>query len=71
MHRKWPEAVAGDKGHSGTEIRKRLAEREIVAVILKRPDETGPNVYDREPYRERPVVGQAVNCPKRWRRSAT
>ena len=67
----WPEAVAGDRGYSSAAIRTWLAEREIAAVIPRRTDETGPNDYDRERYRERGVIEQTINRLKRWRRVAT
>ena len=47
LHRMWPEALAGDKGYSATDLRQWLAEREILAVIPRRTDETGPDDYDR------------------------
>jgi transposase len=71
VHRMWPEAVAGDKGYSSTAIRTWLGEREIVAVIPRRADETGPNDYDRDLYRERAVIEQTINRLKRFRRVAT
>ena len=71
LDRMWPEAVAGDKGYSATEVRTWLQEREIAAMIPKRKDETGPNEYDRALYRERPVIEQTINRLKRWRRVAT
>lgn len=71
LHRMWPEALAGDKGYSSTALRNWLGEREIAAVIPRRTDETGPNDYDRELYRERGVIEQTINRLKRWRRVAT
>jgi len=71
LHRMWPDAVAGDKGYSSTDIRNWLQSREIETVIPRRKDETAPNVYDRALYRERARVEQAINRLKRWRRVAT
>lgn len=71
LERMWPDAVAGDKGYSKTELRDWLAEREIEAVIPKRRDEGGPNDYGREAYRERPVIERTINRLKRFRRIAT
>jgi transposase len=71
LHRLWPDAVAGDTGDRSTDVRNWLAEREIEAVIPKRKDETGPNTYDRELYRERGVIEQTINRLKRFRRVAT
>lgn len=67
----WPAAVAGDKGYSSAEVRNWLGEREIAAVIPYREDEMGPHAYDRELYRERPVIEQTINRLKRFRRVAT
>lgn len=71
LERMWPAAVAGDKGYSAAELRDWLAEREIAAVIPKRKDEDGPNEYDREAYRERPMIERTINRLKRFRRIAT
>lgn len=67
----WPDAVAGDKGYSATELRLWLAEREIAAIIPKRRDEDSPNDYDRQAYRERPMIERTINRLKRFRRIAT
>jgi transposase len=69
--RLWPEAVAGDKGYSGAELRNWLQARDIKAVIPYREDEIGPHEYDRDLYRERPVIEQTINRLKRFRRVAT
>jgi len=71
MERMWPDAVAGDKGYSSTDIRNWLMQREIEAVIPRRRDETEVNDYDRDLYRERSIVEQTINRLKRWRRVAT
>ncbi len=71
LERMWPEAITGDKGYSSGEIRTWLGEREIEAVIPQRKDETGPNVYDQDLYRERPMIERTINRLKRFRRVAT
>ncbi len=71
LERMWPEAVAGDKGYSAADLRDWLDEREIDAVIPKRKDEDGPNDYDREAYRERPMIERTINRLTRYRRIAT
>lgn len=71
LDRMWPEAVAGDKGYRASDIRHWLGEREIEAVIPFRSDEMGNHVYDREAYRERPVIERTINRLKRHRRIAT
>ena len=69
--RMFPEAVAGDKAYSSAEIRNWLLHREIEAVIPYREDETGPREYDRDLYRERPLIERTINRLKRFRRIAT
>ena len=71
LERLWPDAVAGDKGYSAHALRDWLETRVIAAVIPKRADEAGPNEYDRELYRERPIIGRTINRLKRFRRIAT
>ena len=71
LERLWPDAVAGDKGYSGAELRKWLGEREIVAVVPYRADEMGSHDYDRDLYRERPLIERTFNRLKRYRRVAT
>jgi len=66
-----PEAVAGDKGYSSAVLRNGLLHREIEAVIPYREDEMGPHLYDRDLYRERPVIERTINRLKRFRRIAT
>lgn len=71
LHRMWPEALAGDKGYSSSDLRNWLGEREIEAVIPYRKDEMGPHDYDKDLYRERPKIEQTINRLKRFRRVAT
>jgi transposase len=67
----WPDAVAGDKGYSSSDLRNWLQAREIEADIPKREDEMPPHDYDRDKSRERPVIEQTINRLKRFRRVAT
>ena len=69
--RMFPEAVAGDKAYRSAEIRNWLLHREIEAVIPYREDEMGPREYDRDLYRERPLIERTINRLKRFRRVAT
>lgn len=66
----WPDAVAGDKGYSATDLREWLAEREIDAVIPTRDNEQN-QPYDHQAYRERPLIERTINRLKRYRRIAT
>jgi transposase len=69
--RLWPDAVTGDKGYSASELRNWLQAHDIEAVIPYREDEAGDHDYDREAYRERPIIERAINRLKRYRRIAT
>ena len=66
----WPDAVAGDKGYSAYAMRVWLEKREIEAVISTRDTEVD-QAYDREMYRERPLIERAINRLNRFRRIAT
>lgn len=70
LERMWPDAVAGDKGYSAQDLRDWLAEREIEPVIPTRDNEQAQD-YDRELYRERPMIERTINRLKRFRRIAT
>jgi hypothetical protein len=61
LDRMWPDAVAGDKGYSAADLRKWLQERDIEPVIPYREDESGAHDYDREAYRERPMIERTIN----------
>ncbi len=67
----WPEAVAGDKGYSASDLRNWLQARDIEPVIPFREDESGDHGYDRDAYRERPIIERTINRLKRHRRIAT
>ncbi len=71
LERMWPEAVAGDRGYSASDLRNWLQERDIEPVIPYREDESGDHAYDRDAYRERPMIERAINRLKRHRRIAT
>lgn len=69
-----PEAVAGDKGYSFAAIRDWLREHSIKAVIPRRRDQRpddGRHRFDRQLYRRRSVVEQAVGWLKECRRLST
>jgi transposase len=70
-HGMWPDALAGDKGCSSAELRKWLLHRDIEAAIPTRAAEMGPRAYDRQLYRERPIIERTINRLKRCRRIAT
>ena len=70
LARMWPDAVAGDKGYSATDLRDWLTDHEIEAVIPTRDNERDQN-YDREAYRERSMIERTINRLKRFRRIAT
>jgi len=71
LDRLWPDAVAADRGYGSAELRNWLRQREIDAVIPYRVDEMGPHDYDRDLYRERPLIERTINRLKRFRRIAT
>ncbi len=62
LERMWPEAVAGDRGYSASDLRNWLQERDIEPVIPYREDESGDHAYDRDAYRERPMIERAINA---------
>ncbi len=71
LERMWPDAVAGDSTSSTLDIRTWLTRHEIEAVIPYRDNESGPTAYDREAYRDRPIIERTINRLKRYRRIAT
>jgi hypothetical protein len=64
----WPEAEAGNKGYSAADLRTWLQARDIAPVIPYREDELRDHKYDRDAYRERPMIERAINRLKRHRR---
>ena len=71
LARMWPDAVAGDKAYSTVAIRNWLIAREAAMVIPDRDNESGSKAYDREAYRDRPIIERTINRLKRYRRIAT
>ncbi len=70
-HRIWPDALAGDQGDSGSDLRHGLRQRDVEAVIPDRADETGPRPDDRSLDRERSLIERMINRLTRSRRVAT
>lgn len=73
--RKWPGALAGDRGVSAARNREGLAERRIESVIPYKRDElarmdTEPP-FDREAYKRRNAVERLIGWLKECRRIAT
>lgn len=70
-----PKRLAGDKGYSSGSIREYLKDREIEAIIPYKDNEKGrhdPSVkFDKEAYRKRSIVEQAIGWLKECRRIAT
>lgn len=73
--RKWPGALAGDRGLSVPRVRAGLAEREVADVIPYRKDELArmdeAPAFDRETYKRRNAVERLVGWLKEFRRVAT
>jgi transposase len=65
------EALAADKAYDSDAIRRRLAEREIEAVIPSLACRKEPIGYDAAKYRRRNEVERLVNRLKQFRRVAT
>ena len=66
-----PGKFAGDKGYSAGWVRQFLRERGIEPVIAHRKDESRPEEFDREAYRERNRIERCVGRLKEFRRIAT
>jgi transposase len=70
-----PSKLAGDKGYSSKRVRDFIREQKIKPVIPHKDNEKArhdPNVvFDKEAYRQRHVVEQAVGWLKECRRIAT
>ena len=66
-----PGKFAGDKAYSAGWVRQFLRERGIEPVIAHRKDETRPEEFDREAYRERNLIERCVGRLKAFRRIAT
>lgn len=68
--RRWPKAVAGDKGYSYPRIRKWLARRGIEAVIPTRSNQPREQ-FNKKKYRGRNVIERCIGWLKGCRRVAT
>jgi len=66
-----PGKFVGDKGYSAGWVRQFLRERGIEPVIAHRKDESRPEAFDREAYRERNLIERCVGRLKEFRRIAT
>lgn len=60
--RMWPDAVAGEKGYSASDLRNWLQAREIDAAIPYRADEGGDHAYDEEAYAE--CIARLASVPQ-------
>jgi len=69
--RRWPKAVAGDKGYSAKKNRTWLRRRRIEDVIASKTNETRDLAFDKDKYRRRNVVERAIGWLKEHRRIAT
>ena len=72
--RRWPAALAGDKGYSDPRIRRWLARHGVKAVIPRRRDQRpgdGRVRLDREMYKRRSAVERCVGRLKECRAVAT
>ena len=69
--RRWPNAVAGDKGYSSKANRRRLQRRHIEDVLATKSNEPGDPNFDADKYRMRNVVERAIGWLKEKRRIAT
>jgi transposase len=69
--RRWPKAVAGDKGYSSQANRGWLKKRRIEDVIASRSNETRNSDFDKAKYRNRNVVERTIGHLKEKRRIAT
>ncbi len=67
----WPAKFAGDKGYSAGWVRQFLQERGFTPVIAHRNNETRPETFDREAYRQRNLIERCVGRLKEFRRIAT
>ena len=68
---KRPDALAGDKAYSSTQIRKRLQKRNITDVIPRRKNEKRCGRFHPAKYRRRNIVERVFGWLKEKRRIAT
>jgi transposase len=69
--RRWPKAIAGDKGYSSHPNRNWLKRRRIEDVIARRSNETRDPTFNQTKYRNRNVVERTIGHLKEKRRIAT
>lgn len=69
--RRWPKAVAGDKGYSSRKNREFLRRRRIESVIARKTKEPREENFDKQKYRRRNVVERVIGWLKINRRVAT
>jgi len=69
--RRWPAALAGDKGYSYPRLRRWLARRRIGDVIPTRKDQPRREDFDKETYRRRNIVERSIGWLKECRRLGT
>lgn len=69
--RRWPKAVAGDKGYSSEKNRQFLRRRGIESVIARKTNEPREEHFDKQKYRRRNIVERAIGWLKINRRVAT
>jgi transposase len=63
--------VIADKGYDSNQILNFIQEQGGVAVIPPKANRKAPREYDRELYKQRNLIEQALNKLKHWRRIAT
>ena len=69
--RRWPRAVAGDKGYSYPGIRQWLRRRHIRGVIPTRKDQVREESFDKAAYRRRSRIEQVIGWYKECRALGT
>ena len=63
--------MIADKGYDSNQILNFIQEQGGVAVIPPKANRKAPREYDRELYKQRNLIEQALNKLKHWRRIAT
>jgi transposase len=69
--RRWPRAVAGDKGYSYPGIRQWLRRRHLGGVIPTRKDQVREESFDKAAYRRRSRIEQVIGWYKECRALGT
>jgi transposase len=70
-HRRWPRAVAADKGYSYPGIRRWLSRRRIGGVIPTRKGQVREEAFDKAAYRRRSRIEQVIGWYKECRALGT